>query len=135
MGNRSVWLDAERREFIVKSSILPATSRLNIGSLVQRRAVDVEESVGRVLLLPQPPNPVDVHMMHEENGVTGRGLDIRHLIYSMVSKVVGCCVKFRGKSLPLRQCRCGRPCGECSRCNSTKASRCCMNCTFRGRCC
>ena len=54
----------------MQSNVLPATSWLNIGRLIQGRAADVAESVERVLLLPQPPESVDVHMMHEEDGTS-----------------------------------------------------------------
>jgi len=64
----------------MQTNILLATSWLNIGRLIQQhRAADVVESVDRVLILPRPPDQVDVQMMHEEDGVTGRGLDVGHV--------------------------------------------------------
>lgn len=67
----------------MQTTIPLATSWLRIGHLIQRRVADVVESVDRVLLLPQPPDPVDVNMMHEEDRATGPGLDVGHLDHDL----------------------------------------------------
>ena len=55
----------------MQSNVLLTTSWLNIGRLIQPSAADVVVSVDRVSL------------MHEEDGVTGRGLDVGHLDHDL----------------------------------------------------
>ena len=86
LPNSNIRLDVEGRQLIVQGCILPATGRFNIGSMVQGRTTDIVETVDRILLLPLPPNTVNVHMMHEEDRVTGGGLYISHLKGDLVSK-------------------------------------------------
>lgn len=63
----------------MQSNVLLATSWLNIGRLIQPSAADVVVSVDRVFLPQQPPDSGRCTLMHEEDGVTGRGLDVGHL--------------------------------------------------------
>lgn len=69
----------------MKSSVLPASSRLHVGCVVQSRTADVVQPVDGILLLPLPPNPVNVHVVHEKDRVAWGGLNVRHLRISSVS--------------------------------------------------
>lgn len=69
----------------MKGSVLPTSSWFHVGRVIQSRTADVVQPVDGILLLPLPPNPINVHVVHEEDRVAGRALDICHLCISSVS--------------------------------------------------